>query len=272
MNKKTKPIIELKDVDVVLGKKLVLQNINLDIFKGEYIGLIGRNGSGKTTLMKTILGLYEPVRGTVKVFGKNISSKTYDYIGYMPQMKRIPHAFPATVKDVVGMGLYKERLFNPFIESPFKKIRNKLWDFLPQHSLMKKMIKEPNRSESNNDYTDRIMYALHKVNMEKYVNRPIGHLSGGEQQKVLVAQALVREPEILLLDEPTSSLDFVMVKDFLKLLTNLNSEYGITLMVIQHNLEMLQPFCNRLIMLRGTIMYDGPPNIPKASEMIQKVF
>ncbi len=272
MNDKGNPIIELQDVDVVLGQKKVLQNINLDVFAGEYIGLIGRNGSGKTTLMKTILGLYEPDGGKVKVFGKPISSKTYNYIGYMPQMKRISHAFPATVKDVVGMGLYKERLFNPFIESPINKIKNKLKAILPQYPLLQKLIKEPHKLEVEDDYTDRIMYALHKVNMEKYVNRPIGHLSGGEQQKVLVAQALVTEPKILLLDEPTSSLDFVMVKDFLKLLTKLNNDYGITLMVIQHNLEMLQPFCSRLIMLRGTIMYDGPPNIPKASEMIQKVF
>jgi len=108
--------------------------------------------------------------------------------------------------------------------------------------------------------------------MGSFFDRPIGHLSGGEQQNVLVAQALVREPEILLLDEPTSALDFTMVENFLRLLQDLNKNYGITLIVIQHNLEILRPYCSRLIMLKGSIMYDGLPNIPRADELIKRVF
>lgn len=116
------------------------------------------------------------------------------------------------------------------------------------------------------------MLALHKVKMERFANRPIGHLSGGEQQKVLIAQALVRNPKILLLDEPTSALDFTMVKDLLALLKSLNDKFNIILIVIQHNLDMLLPFCNRLVMLRGIKVYDGPPQIEKATEMIERVF
>jgi zinc transport system ATP-binding protein len=232
------PIIELKDVFVNYGNHVILNNINLKIYGGEYIGLIGKNGSGKSTLMKAILGLISPESGKIKVFGKPIQSEMYDKIGYMPQMHPIQRDFPATVGDIVGMGLYKKNLFKPF----------------------------------RKDDKDRIKLALHKVNMGSFFDRPIGHLSGGEQQKVLVAQALVRDPEILLLDEPTSALDFTMVEDLLDLLGNLNKDYGITLIVIQHNLEILRPFCSRLIMLRGTIMYDGLPNIPRADELIKKVF
>ncbi len=232
------PIIELDDVSVDYGKNRVINNINLKIYKGEYIGLIGKNGSGKSTLMKTILGLIHPKSGVVKVFGKPIQSEMYDKIGYMPQMHPIQREFPATVGDIVEMGLYKTSLFRPLKKSDKQKIK----------------------------------LALHKVKMGSFLDRPIGHLSGGEQQKVLVAQALVREPEILLLDEPTSALDFTMVEDFLRLLDDLNKNYGITLIVIQHNLEILRPYCSRLIMLRGSIMYDGLPNIPRADELIKKVF
>ena len=232
------PIIELEGVSVNYGRNIILNNIDLKIYRGEYIGLIGKNGSGKSTLMKSILGLIHPESGTIKVFGKRIQSEMYDKIGYMPQMHPIQREFPATVGDIVGMGLYKKNLFKPF------------------------------KKEDKN----KIKLALHKVNMGSFYDRPIGHLSGGEQQKVLVAQALVREPEILLLDEPTSALDFTMVEDFLSLLQDLNKNYGLTLIVIQHNLEILRPYCSRLIMLRGNIMYDGLPNIPRADELIKKTF
>ncbi|QEE15050.1 metal ABC transporter ATP-binding protein [Promethearchaeum syntrophicum] len=232
------PIIELERVSVNYGKNVILKGIDLKIYRGEYIGLIGKNGSGKSTLMKSILGLIHPESGTIKVFGNPIQSEMYDKIGYVPQMHPIQREFPATVGDIVGMGLYKKNLFKPF------------------------------RKEDK----DRIKLALHKVNMGSFFDRPIGHLSGGEQQKVLVAQALVRDPEILLLDEPTSALDFTMVENLLKLLQDLNQNYGLTLIVIQHNLEILRPYCSRLIMLMGSIMYDGLPNIPRADELIKRVF
>jgi ABC-type Mn2+/Zn2+ transport system ATPase subunit len=154
-------------------------------------------------------------------------------------MHPIKREFPATVYDVVQMGLYR-----------FKE----------------------NYTLDKDEQSDPVMLALHKVKMERFANRPIGHLSGGEQQKVLIAQALVRNPKILLLDEPTSALDFKMVKDLLALLKQLNQKFNITLIVIQHNFELLIPFCNRLVMLRGIKVYDGPPKIEKVAKMIERVF
>jgi zinc transport system ATP-binding protein len=233
------PVIELKNISVVLGRKLVLKDINLKVNEGDYIGLIGKNGSGKTTLLKVILGIYKPKTGSVIVNQQPVTSNTYRQIGYVPQMHPIKREFPATVYDVVQMGLYRF---------------------------------EANISKDQDEKGDPVMLALHKVKMERFANRPIGHLSGGEQQKVLIAQALVRNPKILLLDEPTSALDFTMVKDLLALLKRLNENFNITLIVIQHNLEMLTSVCNRLVMLRGIKVYDGPPQIEKANEMIQKAF
>jgi len=231
-------IIELDNVNVMLGNRKILQNINLKIEKGEYIGLIGRNGSGKTTLMKTILGLIPAASGTIKIFGQPLNRDVLNKIGYVPQINTINRQFPATVEDIVSMGLYKNRLFRKL----------------------------------SKDDKNKIMYALHLVKMETYLNRPIGHLSGGEQQKVFLAHALVQNPEILLLDEPISALDFVIAQDFLRLVEKLNKEKNITIIVIQHNLELLRPFCNRLIILRGRILYDGDPNDPQINQIIFNAF
>ncbi|MHA1821013.1 MAG: metal ABC transporter ATP-binding protein [Promethearchaeota archaeon] len=238
-NEENDVIIELKDISVGFNNLMVLDNINLKVRRGEYIGLIGKNGSGKTTLMKTILGLVKPLKGEVKIFNKEVTAETYEKIGYVPQMHTIKKEFPATVSDIVQMGLYRKvGLFKPLKKKDMEKVQ----------------------------------LAIHKVKMESYINRPIGHLSGGEQQKVLIAHALVKEPEILLLDEPTSALDFTMVKDLMELLSELNRKYKITLIVIHHNLEILRPYCSRLIMLKGRIMYDGDPLSPKADEMLKEVF
>lgn len=235
---KQNPIIELENVSVALENKPVLRNINLKINHGEYVGIIGKNGSGKTTLMKTIMGLIKPNTGSIKLFGSPFEPKALNKIGYVPQMNAIKRTFPANVEEVVSLGLYKIHKFRKLSETDKQKI----------------------------------MLALHKVKMEDFIHRPIGHLSGGEQQKVLLAQALVSEPEILLLDEPTNALDFVMVRDFLALLSELNRKYNLTLLVIQHNLEMLRPFCTRLIMLKRSILYDGNPTDSTADKMIEKVF
>lgn len=232
------PVIELENLSVALDNKPVLRKINLKINRGEYIGIIGKNGSGKTTLMKTLVGLIKPTTGFIKLFGEPFNLKALNKIGYVPQMNTIKRTFPANVQDVVSLGLYKMHKFRRLSEKDKEKI----------------------------------MLALHKVKMEGFINRPIGHLSGGEQQKVLLAQALVSEPEILLLDEPTNALDFVMIRDFLSLLSELNHKYNLTLLVIQHNLEMLRPFCTRLIMLKRSIFYDGNPLDPSVDSMIQKVF
>ena len=233
------PVIELNKVSVDLGRSVVLKDIDLKVNEGDYIGLIGKNGSGKTTLLKTILGIYKPKSGSIRVYNQPVNSEAYAKIGYVPQMHPVKREFPATVYDVVQMGLYR-----------FKA----------------------DIAENNEEKGNPVMLALHKVKMERYANRPIGHLSGGEQQKVLIAQALVRNPKILLLDEPTSALDFTMVRDLLALLKQLNEKFNITLIVIQHNLDMLIPFCNRLVMLKGIKMYDGPPKIEIANDMIQRVF
>ena len=232
-------IISLKNVSVRYQKVIALYDINLDIYSGDYIGIFGPNGSGKTTLLKTILGTVKPSAGQIKRFDLNILKKIHTKIGYVPQNPTINKTFPASVLEVVEMGLYGKAGFL----KPLK----------PEHHKMAEK-------------------ALHYVHMGSYKNRPIGHLSGGELQKVMVARALAFEPEIILLDEPTSSLDFVMTKDLMELLTELNKSLNITIICIHHHLDLLIPFCTRLLIINKTILYDGPPNDSKKNQVINQVF
>lgn len=233
-------LLRLENISVAYGTRTVLSNISLKIHEGEYVGLIGKNGSGKSTLLKAILGL-EPLKtGKIVYFNDPTLSKppTQD-IGYTAQMHPIQRDFPATVGEIVEMGLYR------------------------QNGLFKR--KDPKNVE-------KVMFALHQVGMEQFVNRPIGHLSGGEQQKIMIAQALVKKPRMLILDEPTSAFDFITLNNFIELLDRLNKKLGIAILIVQHNLEALRPYCSRLVMLKKKILYDGDPKDPKVDSLLPEVF
>ncbi|MBN1802794.1 MAG: metal ABC transporter ATP-binding protein [Candidatus Lokiarchaeota archaeon] len=232
-------IVNLQNISVKYQKTVALNNVNLDIYPGEYIGIFGPNGSGKTTLLKVILGLIKPVGGTVTRYKSTNFKKNQFKIGYVPQNPTVNKTFPASVIDVVEMGLYGKVGFL----KPLKPIHRKMAE-----------------------------KALHYVHMGSYKNRPIGHLSGGELQKVMVARAIAFEPELLLLDEPTSSLDFVMTRDLMEILAELNKDLNITIICINHHLDLLVPYCTRLLVMNKSILYDGPPDDPQKNQVINQVF
>lgn len=238
-------IICINGVTVTYRDVVALWQINLDIIKGEYLGIAGPNGSGKTTLLKTILGLIEPIEGQVSIYGqpisykKRTSNKILKKIAYVPQAHQIDSFFPASVKDVVLMGRYG------------------------LNGIGKRL------SEEDFDLARR---ELETIGMWEQKDRPIGHLSGGQQQKVLIARALVRDPEILLLDEPTSNLDFKITKEIFDLITNLHKTRDLTVVSINHNLKSLRQNVDRLVILNRTILYEGNPNAPQVDEIIQYTF
>ncbi len=236
-------VICMRDISVVYGDFAALYEINLDIKKGDFIGICGPNGSGKTTLLKTMIGLIQPIAGRMALYGEEIIDSvpvhTRFRIGYVPQITTIDKNFPALVKDVVEMGRYAKA----GLVSRIRKIDKQ-----------------------------KAMDALRLVDMEHSAERPIGHLSGGQQQRVLIAQALAAEAEVLLLDEFTSALDFRMTEDIMELLDYLNYTHKITIITVGHNIEILRAYCNRIVCINKVIAFDGDPKDSELDKAIIKIF
>ncbi len=233
----------MKDISVVYGDFAALYEINLDILKGDFIGICGPNGSGKTTLLKTMMGLIQPITGRMALYDQEITDTIPAHIrfriGYVPQITTIDKNFPALVKDVVEMGRYAKAGLGRRITRIDKQ---------------------------------KAMDALRLVDMEHAAERPIGHLSGGQQQRVLIAQALAAEAEVLLLDEFTSALDFRMTEDIMELLDYLNYTHKITIITVGHNIEILRAYCNRIICINKVIAFDGDPKDSELDKAIIKIF
>jgi zinc transport system ATP-binding protein len=193
----SKNVIEIDNVSFSYGKGDVIKNVSLNIHQGDYIGVVGPNGAGKTTLLKIILGLLKPTSGVVR--------KSDIAIGYVPQKAtNFDQNFPATVMEVVLMGRYGKR-------GLFQSMKNE------------------DRKQAET--------ALQHVGMFEYKNRLIGDLSGGQQQRVFIARAIAAEPEIILLDEPTSGVDGEMQDELYALLKELNQKLDLTLVLVSHDIE-----------------------------------
>jgi zinc transport system ATP-binding protein len=227
--------IELKDVTAGYQSGLpIISEINLAIEKHEFLGIIGPNGGGKTTLLKVMLGLLEPTKGKILINGKVIDNKNYK-IGYVPQYSNFDKAFPITVKDVVSMGLINK-------------------------SILKKKL--------NADELIFVENALKKVNLKKKEFEQIGHLSGGEQQRVLIARALATNPAILILDEPTASVDTQTGESIYELLNELNKEK--TIILVSHDIGAISRSVKKIACLNKKLVYHNTKEITK--EMLEATY
>ena len=223
-----KNIIEVKDVSFSYDNVEVLKNITINIHQGDYISLIGPNGGGKTTLLKLMLGLIKPQSGQIKLFDKPLQVfKEWSKIGYVPQKAiNFDPLFPVTVREVIAMGCYgKKGLLNWLTEKDQKNIDA----------------------------------ALARVKMTPFADRLIGNLSSGQQQRIFIARALVGEPEVIFLDEPTVGVDVKTQEEFYKLLTHLNSDLNITLILVSHDVDVVSHQVTELACLNQTLIYHGDP-------------
>jgi len=220
-----KDVVRLENVWVSYGDMPVLEDINLQVAEHDFLGIIGPNGGGKSTLLKVILGLIKPERGMVTVLG-NPPDKSRSRIGYVPQYSNYDHNFPVSVMDVVTMGRYgKAGLLKPY-------------------GRIDKQAAEK---------------ALGRVGMLDHAGAQIGQLSGGQQQRAFIARALVSEPQLLLLDEPTASVDSAMQTDFYELLEHLKEEMAI--IMVSHDIGAVSVFVDKIACLNVQLYYHGSREI-----------
>ena len=218
--------IEVKDLVFSYGKDEILNKVSFDLNKGDFLTIQGENGSGKSTLIKIILKDLKKKSGQIKLFGVDIEDfDDYTKIGYVPQVNDANKlAFPVTGKEFVVLNLYKK--FNIF-NRPNKKCYKKVHDI------------------------------FEILNIEDLLNIPFNQLSGGQAQKVMIARAMVNDPEILLLDEPTVGVDEKSKRDFLKLLAHLNDKHKISILMISHEMDVVREFSKREIRLKNGRIIDA---------------
>ena len=262
VNFKTHGILSLRDISYgYVSHKPVIENVNLQIPEGRFLGLLGPNGSGKSTLIKIIAGLYEPWTGSVQF---SVTETMYDYdkrdnredknddsqnlyrssytayslsnrlevkqlaIGYVPQIETVDWNFPVTVKEVVGMGVWDKSGVTPFL------------------------------SRDNVIEIDRVLDSL-GIHGHEFGKRQIRELSGGEQQRVFLARALVRKPNILVLDEPTSGVDHNTREKILKVLLSL-SDMGMTIIMATHDLQGIAKQLPWIVCMNKIVIAEGSPS------------
>lgn len=210
-------VIKLENVTYRYNSDLVLENISFKADQGDLLGIIGPNGAGKTTLFSLILGLLEGYQGKITVFDEDIRNnrKVLKKIGYIPQKNIIDQGFPATVEEIVSLGLFERKT------------------------------------------KDKIISAINTVGLLEQKHKRIGELSGGQQQRILIAKALVNEPQLLILDEPTTGIDLETQNKFYALLRKLNSENKITIILASHDLDAINKLANKIACVNRKMSFHG---------------
>jgi zinc transport system ATP-binding protein len=220
------PLVELRQVAFSYGETPVLEGIDLRVVAGDFLGIIGPNGSGKTTLLRVMLGLLPATGGTVRLLGTPPPAlREWGRIGYVPQRTALDPGLPITVTEVVTSGLAAAL-------GPFRR--------LGANAV-------------------RIPDALDRVGMLGQAGARVGALSAGQQQRVLIARALVSDPQLLILDEPTGGVDPEAQAGFYALLRHLNRERNVTLILVSHDIGVVAREVTQLACLNRRLVFHGRP-------------
>jgi len=237
-------VIKIEDAVVSYREDVALQGVSVEISQGEFIGVIGPNGAGKTTLLTVINGLGKLIHGQAWVLGTPVNGrngiKLRKRIGYVAQAENIDPRLPISVRETVMVGCYG-RLG---------------------------LLHRPTRAQW--EAVDKV---LEMVGIAHLSQRPMGHLSGGEYQRAAIARALVQQPEIFLLDEPTASIDQKAQREILSLIQLIHREYHITTLFVTHDLRQLPSICHRLILMKeGKIWQEGSPDLMLREEILTQLY
>jgi zinc transport system ATP-binding protein len=227
-------IIEIRNLDFTYNAETVLEDVSLTIRPKDFVAIIGPNGGGKTTLLKLMLGLLTPAKGTVRIDGKS-PQEASPCIGYVPQNVHANQSFPITAIDVVMMGKLE-----------------------PKNRWSRRSA--ANRREA--------LAALERMEMEAHADKKIGTLSGGQRQRVFIARALVAQPKLLLLDEPTASIDTKGQADFYRLLKELN--HDMTVLVVSHDLLVISRYVKSVACVNKKLHYHEQAEI--TGEMLETMY
>lgn len=231
-------VISLAGVTVELGGRTIFDAVSFDVKKGEFVAILGPNGAGKSTLLKLLLGLLKPVRGEVRVLGA-VPHRGDGNIGYAPQHRVLETDLALRARDVVGFGLDGNRWGVGF----------------------------------GNRKRDGIIDAvLKEVDASQFANAPVGQLSGGEQQRLLIAQALITDPKILLLDEPLSNLDINHAQEIIALLAEIARHRDVTIMLVSHDINPLLPVVSRVLYMAHGHTAMGTPNEIVTGETLSRLY
>ncbi len=217
-------VIEIKNLSFSYdGRTDVLEDLNLTVRRGEFVGIVGPNGAGKTTLFRILLGFLKPRRGSLKLFGENIETfRRWDRIGYVPQRLSVERNFPATVRELLDL---------------------------------------------TGEDPQEVIALLH---LNDLLDRQFLRLSGGQQQIVLLGMALVRNPDLLLLDEPTAGLDVHFQRHIIQTLRSLSVRENRTVLMISHDIGLVLRTVDRVLCLNRRVRYYGEPE--GAIEAVEEMF
>ncbi|MDR6549328.1 metal ABC transporter ATP-binding protein [Paenibacillus qinlingensis] len=203
-------IVSIDQVSFAYENKTVINNLQFDVSERDFVGVIGSNGAGKTTLLKMLVGLLKPTSGEIRLFDRPLSQfKDWERIGYVPQKNAFNPLFPATVREVVLSGMYTK-----------KNVYRRL-------------------SKADQQKAEDAMLAMR---IEDLADRRIGQLSGGQQQRAFLARAIVNNPELLILDEPTVGIDAETQIGFFRMIKHMHQHHHMTFIMVSHDMDMIQSY------------------------------
>jgi zinc/manganese transport system ATP-binding protein len=232
------PVIELEQVKIELGGRTILQNMTMTVGEGEFVVVLGPNGAGKSTLLKMLLGLIRPSAGEVRVLGRP-PRRGNQAIGYAPQHRVLEADLALRARDLVGFGLDGHR-----------------WGIGLPNARRRAMIDQ----------------ALEEVDASHFADAPVGQLSGGEQQRLLIAQALLTNPRLLLLDEPLANLDIAHQQEIVTLVARVCRTRRVSVLLVAHDINPLLSIVDRVIYIAHGRSAIGRPDEVITSEMLSKLY
>ena len=232
------PVLEVEGLRVSLSGRTILDDVTFEVRRGEFTGLIGSNGVGKTTLLRTILGLQRADAGVIRVQGAPISPRNRS-LGYVPQKIAIDPDIPMRARDFVALGLDAHR-----------------FGFARRNSQQRELVET----------------MLHAVDADRFADNRVGSLSGGEQQRILIAHALISGPKVLLLDEPLANLDPKSVQEIVALLHRITEDQGVAVLLSAHEMNALLPVMDRIVYVADGRAASGTTEEVVRPEVLSKLY